>query len=279
MRRLLRVSSFAVALACLGTGCPSRPKSEQALNPDVATSPLVKDVKREQPVEIGAIQGRVILASNAKLPHLSPSQYLATTDTTRLTLSDTCKPISDSDLKPVHHMAQGLSPVLVTVTGYKRAPHAKASKHVMHIRDCRIEPGLLVAMRGDTVSLTNDSKVPFLPQFRGDAFLQAVIPNQTRDVLLKTAGVQRLGCAFGERCGGAYLVVLGHPVSDVTDQQGQFHMDNVPANQKLILHVWHPLFTEVKRIIEVTPGQTQHMEDIVLYPSKESDTKNPKVKR
>jgi len=98
--------------------------------------------------------------------------------------------------------------------------------------------------------------------------LQAVIKDQTRLVKLSTMGVQRLGCAFGALCGSAHVVVLGHPVFAVTDAKGKFRIDNVPANQALTVHAWHPLFRETKRQVTLVEHQ-EHTVDIAISPAQD----------
>lgn len=254
-------------------GCPSKHASKQTGVYDAAV--IAPAPASPEKVPLASITGTVTLAPKQRLPRYTASQFVGKPDAKQLELPKGCTPIRDADLSPVRQAKNGgLTPVLITVTGFKKAPASAPRTHLMGIEDCRIQPTLLAAMRGDTVAFTNRSPHAFLPQFRGDAFLQAVIKDQTRLVKLSTMGAQRLGCAFGALCGGAHVVVLGHPVYAVTDAQGKFRIDNVPANQKLMVHAWHPLFRETKLEVQLVEKQERRL-DLTISPAQDG----PKSKR
>ncbi|MCB9707949.1 MAG: hypothetical protein H6714_04080 [Myxococcales bacterium] len=262
-----------LSILCTLVACPE-PKSKE---PPPRRKAAVSAPKPEMraTLAMGAIEGRVVLAPHKKMPELSKLQYFATESAARLKLPEKCTPLRDKELRVVKEFKRGLSPILVTITGFTRAPQAAARTHAMSIEDCRLVPGFLAAHQGDILALTNKSESPFLPRFRGDAFLQTIISQQTRRIELKSLGFQRIGCAFGASCAGAYLVVLGHPVFAMTDNEGRFRMDNVPAGEDVVLHAWHPLFSESKRLIKANPHAVIRIEDVVLYPTEHARKNHP----
>lgn len=268
------VLSGWVLLAVMGVGgCPSKHTSKAA--PDASDAAVVKVAPSPVKVPLATITGTVSLAAKQRLPAYTAAQFLGKQDGQDAELPKGCTPIRAADLSPVTQVERGgLTPILITVTGFKKAPAASAQTRSMVVDDCRIQPTLLAAVRGDTMAFTNRSPHAFLPKFRGDAFLQAVIKDQTRHVKLSSIGVQRIGCAFGAACGSAHLVVLGHPVFAITDAQGKFRIANVPANQALTVHAWHPLFRETRLPLELEEHQERHVE-LTISPAKSHLNQRP----
>lgn len=170
-----------------------------------------------------------------------------------------CSPARASDLRPMSLSAErGVGGVLVTATGdparFSALPADEARSIPLAIRDCRLEPTLIVAAVGDTIELTNHSPEAFITNFTTDPINEAVAPGRVRQLEVIRPGVQRVTCSMVAGCGRTDVVVLAHRVATVTDAQGAFELD-VPAGAALTLHAWHPLLGRREGEAQVSADQ------------------------
>lgn len=157
---------------------------------------------------------------------------------------DGCSPARASDLRPLSLSPErGVGGLLVTATGdparFRAIPSVAPRAIPLAIRDCRLQPTLLVAAVGDTVELTNHSPVAFLTAFSTDPINEAIAPHRVRQLEIIRPGVQRVMCNMAAGCGRTDVVVLSHRVATLTDAAGSFELD-VPAGADIELHAWHP---------------------------------------
>ncbi len=215
------------------------------------------------PASTATIEGVVRLAEGAELPRWPENPM---TPANRPALPDGCTPPQESDREPVHRVGDGrLAGVLITLANFQGGPAHEPETHELTIRDCRLTPSLIVATRGDTLRIVNQTDYPFMPNF-GTGMLQAVLHEQSRDVELAEGGHRTLTCGFGASCGRAEVVTLYHPLHAVTDEDGRFRIENVPANDELRIGAWHMLFQEANQDLTLQPGETRRVE-LVLTPA------------
>lgn len=251
-------------MAPLWAGCPSsepakdsdddpRPAAQGSADPAAgATAP-----EEERAGPTGTIRGFVVLASGVALPRLDPPEHA---------FPDGCPPYrADRDAYPVAMVGdRRLTGMLVTVTDYESRVPASPQVRTLTIEDCRLTPRLLSGSRGDTLELTNASARPFWPSVEGDALTQALLPEQTRNLVLDRGGFRKVRCGFDEPCGLAWVVTVYHPLHTVTDAEGGFRIDRVPAGEEVTVTAYHPLLGRpAEATVTVGEGQTERIELVV----------------
>jgi hypothetical protein len=220
---------------------------------------------------LGTVEGVVRLVSDAELP-----SYPEIRSDAQPAIPEECTPPQIRDRQPV---AMGddrlLEGVLVQASDFSDEAMERIARepvtHELFIRDCRLTPRFIPAVIGDTLKLTNETDYPFLPSLGGGGLTQAVLYQNSREFPLERGGIFSMTCGFAAPCGRADLVVVYHPVHTVTAEGGTFRMENVPADEDVRIHAWHPLFEEVSQTVRVGAGETAHVElEITPAPQPES---------
>lgn len=160
---------------------------------------------------------------------------------------------------------RGLDGVIMGASEFKKSPSFTKQIHEVAIRDCRLVPETIVATRGDVLRLTNETDYPFLPELGKSQLLQTLLKGESRDIPLDRGGVLSLGCGFAASCGHSDVVVFYHPIRTLSAKGGQFRLDNVPTNEDVVIHAWHPLFEEAVQTVRLAPGETKKLR-FVLKP-------------
>lgn len=242
-------------------GCGSCDRRSDA-PAEAAAASEPKPVPRAIPV--GTIEGEIRLAEGAELPKYSRA---ALGESPRVTRPEICPAPRDTELTPVRRTEAGrLSGVLVSVTGFAKSPNSEPREHELRIFDCGLEPRIIAATRGDRLKIVNETPHAFLPSFGNEPFTDALAHKQVRTVALDRGGVIPVRCTFGSGCGRSDVFVLYHPVHSVTDAEGRFRMENVPAGSVKV-HAWHPLFDEAAAEVTIASGETKRVE-LTLRPAK-----------
>jgi hypothetical protein len=251
MASVARFTTLSVALAMLtvGAGCGSR---DEAVGPAAAGSTAAPEgtVADTEAPSAGAVpqgmvrvRGMVRLAEGSELPGYTDEEIGRTAD--RPEVPEGCSPARASDTRPMRLSEQrGVGGILVTATGnlehFRQLPAVAPRTIPLGIRDCRLEPTLIVAAVGDVIDLTNHSPRAFLTSFTTDPINEAQATGRSRQLEVIRPGVQRVECTIAAGCGRTEVVVLAHRVAVVTDREGRFELD-VPAGAEVTLHAWHPL--------------------------------------
>ena len=225
----------------------------------------------EAAAEVTTIEGVVRLADGAELPSYPTNPMVAPHG--RPSIPESCTPAQNADAQPVQQGERGLAGVLVALHDFARAPRHAPATHELAIRDCRLQPRLVVATRGDVLRIRNETDYPFLPDF-GGGMMQALLPERTRDVELAQGGVRSLECGFAAPCGRAEVVTLYHPLHTVSEANGTFRIEGVPAGEEVRVSAWHPLFQEASQNVTVEEGETRRVE-LVLEPAPPPDAPPP----
>lgn len=206
---------------------------------------------------VGSVEGVVRLAAGAELPSYLPIDW-----TGRGARPETCPPVRQGDRTPVRmDEDRNLVGLMVAVDATaldetEVAPRAPVT-HELTIRECRLQPMFVAAVRGDKLRITNEDEYPFLPARLGDAQFQALLQGQSREFPLDEGNVLQFECAFAAPCGSADVVVSYHPLFALTGDGGKFRIDGVPANRALRIVAWHPLFLESAVSVNLATGETE----------------------
>jgi hypothetical protein len=253
---LRRALTLTLLLAL--TGCPSAREDEQAQPEPEPAAPRG---------ETGTVVGVVRLAEGATLPRARLGASGSAT-----TPPPGCPAITERDHTPVFEVDGKLVNVLVSATGdratfFPALPEREPAEVELIIgEDCRLAPRLLAAVEGDTLVLKNRAPMAMLPFVGEQDFLESLSSAESRRVKLEKRGVRRVACGLSGYCGGADLVVVPHPVFGVTGVTGELVIDEVPADQDVTLHAWHPLFKETSKTVRVGKGERVEVE-LVIEPA------------
>ena len=217
------------------------PQSPVLFEPDAA-EPKELAVDAAAPVDLGpkgVVLGSVQLAKGHKVP-LAPPPLVNGLPATAVA---PCPPIDLHDQRSVTRAdGGGLSPVHVAITGMRTTPPSTPRTHELFIDGCRLRPSMLAATRGDSVRITNRTDTALLPLLPGDRFMQGMMRGESRELSLKQLGRSVIRCNFANYCGETVVVTVSHPLYAITDGEGRFRIENVPLDQPLKVHAFHPLF-------------------------------------
>jgi hypothetical protein len=269
VRRGTAVVLIAVALSA-GFGCrrSARDAAPAASTPAPKPKPAV-------------LVGSVMLEPGRDLPSYLPEQMerQVLAHVKGGTFPEKCTPPKTEDRQPVRLTADGkLIGVMLAASEFSQAaepapPHA----HTLHIRDCRIEPRILLARIGDMLHIVNDTEFPMMPGIGSEAFNETLIFGQSRDLQLDTGGVKAVMCGFSSPCGRSDVIVMAHPYVAVTDEHGEFRIENFPADQSVHINAWHPLFHYAVKDVRVERGEEKRIE-LILTPNPPTPPPAPPVR-
>jgi hypothetical protein len=222
---------------------------------EAATEAIAEPARPPGP-PTGIVEGIVVLAEGTELP-----SYPDTRGPVQPQIPESCTPPQLLDRQPVRSPdGRGLEGVLVQAAEFDAEMTREPATHEVVIRDCRLVPRLVAAVRGDTLRVKNETDYPFLPTLGRSPMMQAIMKDETRDFALDTGGVFSLTCGFAAPCGRTDVVVVYHPVHAVTDEAGRFRIENVPAGEEVEIHAWHPLFEDSMVTVTVAAGATETLE-------------------
>ena len=264
---------FAIA-ACLGaglvglTGCnKKRPQAAEAA-PKAEAKPAVR---------IGSVR----MEPGRDLPSYMPDQMERSVlaHTKGGTFPEVCTPPRLQDRQPVQLTPDGkLIGVMLAASEFSQssgpAPHAV---HTVTIRDCRLTPTLVTARIGDSLKIVNETNFPMLPGIGTEPFNETLIQGQARELKFDVGGVKAISCGFSSPCGRTDVVVVAHPFHAVTNEKGEFRIENFPADQTVRINAWHPLFFETFLNVRVERGEEKRVE-LVLTPKPPPEPPKPPPK-
>jgi len=240
----------------LGGGSATPAASAPAPAPSAADASLVT----------GVLRGVVRLAEGATLPSFSVEQMekKVLEHAKRGPWPDACTPPKQLDRQPVRATEAGtLSGLLVAASKFSQHSPRPQKVHEIAIRDCRLQPTTVAAMVGDVIRVTSEVSYPFMPSFGNEVQIRTLTPGQNYDVKLDKPGVTPVLCGFTAPCGRTDVVVMMHPLSAVTGDDGSFQIDDFPADEKVKLSAWHPLFNEVNIDVELGRGEDKKVELVI----------------
>jgi hypothetical protein len=240
-------------------------------SPDAASRVSVAASERSEdagppPAFQGVVRGTVRLKKGARLPIAPP----IVGDDGKAPLSvEPCPPIDIHDRRTIiaDKKSAALFPVHLAVTGMSAAPTREPRVHELFIDGCRLRPTLVGALRGDKIRVTNRSPVALLPLLPGDKFMQALLRGESREFPVTSFGPNPVACGFSNYCGESSVITLSHPLYDVTAADGTFTIGNVPLDQELTIHAWHPLFEVTSATFKLSDQERAKSFELELMPS------------
>lgn len=258
---------LALSIAVGLSGCEScrpKPKLERS-EPGAASD---KPEAQSGP-KTGVLTGSVRLAPGAALPaykaedmERSVLQHIKGG-----TFPESCTPPKQSDRTPVLQSPDGkLIGVMVAASEFSQSIQRGPKIFDVVIKDCRLTPRLVVGQLNDMINLKNEVQFPFMPTYGPNAYNETLTPGQSKALKMDKAGVDNVLCGFTAPCGRTDVVVVRHPVFAVTDDSGNFRIDEFPADETVKLSAWHPLFQDVSMSVKVGRGETKNVE-LVLTPA------------
>jgi hypothetical protein len=180
----------------------------------------------------GTITGRV--GFTGPLPQLPP--LLITRD------QDVCGTAASPQMLLVSAANQGVKDTVIAVEGLTKGKVPAADKPTLDNRECALIPRVQAVVVGTEMVI--QSSDPFLHTTRGrfPDFKQAfnmVFPKNTpaKEQRIRAAGVIVVTCDTHAHM-RAYILSFEHPYVAVTDGDGRFHIDQVPAGS-YTLKAWH----------------------------------------
>lgn len=257
---MTRVVLVLVLLLTAAVGCDSCKPEAPASAAPIAT-PTAKG--------FGAIEGTIRLAEGAELPEILPrmmfQQVLQQAEP--LPSPPECTPAKQTDRRPVGLGPNNLlSSIFVTASNFKTQPPSRGPiVHNVTVTDCRLTPMVIGAKRGDSLRLTSNTEYPFMPQVGTAAFTETLIKGQERVHTLEALGVQSIVCGFTAPCGRADIITVDHTLYALSDANGHFRIEGIPADETLDLTAWHPLFLPTAHSVKISANETTKL-DFVLVP-------------
>lgn len=132
----------------------------------------------------------------------------------------------------------------------------------MDQRSLHFVPRVIVVSPGSTVAFTNSDRVMhnvFHPPKGGNMFdLGLFGPGERRSFPFTGEGAYVVFCHVHPEMVG-YVVVLATPWKTVSDDNGHFVLENVPAGT-YVLRTWHGRFEEYRQQVAVGAGERTHVD-------------------
>jgi hypothetical protein len=255
----MRASVLVAALLIGASGCRDRPPAASTPAPALSVAPSAPKPAAPKAV----VEGSVRLAEGYNLPSYRAEgmEKKVLDHVAEAALPGSCTPLEASDRQPVKLTGDGhLAGILLAASKFSHQPQRPARVHEVVIRNCRLEPALVVAMKGDSLRVRNEVDYPFMPGLGQQPVARTLSRGQTYDVVLDTPGVNPLLCGFTAPCGRTDVIVMLHPYYAVTDATGTFRFEDFPTGEPVALSAWHPLFQESRQELRVEPGARQKLE-------------------
>jgi hypothetical protein len=217
----------------------------------------------------GTITGRVVFTGS--LPHLPP--LVITKD------QDVCGTAASPQMLLVSAVNQGVKDTVIAVEGLTKGKVPAADKPTLDNHKCTLVPHVQAVMAGTEMVIQSSDPVLHTTRGRLPDFKQAfnlVFPKNTpaKEQRIRSPGVIVVTCDTHAHM-RAYILSFEHPYFAVTDGDGRFHIDQVPASS-YTLRAWHegwrtleydqdgrPTYEEpylMTREVRVMAGETSEVE-------------------
>lgn len=238
---MLRARAAFMLALCALLACQSKPEERKL---------------RRGPV--GTLVGEALLAPDSPLPAYTPIDLVRRPLRVH-SLPDPpqeCAAANEAARTAVTLTPEGrLRGVVIAASDFTRVHERKPKHHKLQIEGCRLRPTIIAAQGGDTLELENHDDYPFEPLLGPAYEARALKRGKTVELPLVASGIDIVQCSLGAPCGRADVLVFHHPVHAVTDDTGQFRIENFPAGELVRVSAWHPLFEPTETFVWIDPGQ------------------------
>jgi len=156
----------------------------------------------------------------------------------------------------------GLANVFVRVQGSFPQAHPGSGSVTLDQQGCVYRPRVLAAQVGQTLIIKNDdatlhnihslSKRYDFDRSQPTAGLTFNVPLKSEEVML------HVKCNVHPWMTG-YIGIVSNPYFAISDDQGKFKVENVPAGKQTI-EVWHEVYGPLTQSVEVKAGDTVNVE-------------------
>lgn len=197
------------------------------------------------PVTAGTVVGRVVFRDEA--PALTPVDVAKD--------REICGDSVPSEALAVSPRTRGVRSTVVSVEGAAPASGSELREATLENRRCRFVPHVTAIQVGAELAIVNaDSVLHNLRAWTEDdprrQVFNVVQPSQGQVTKrsIKRSGVITLTCDTHVHMSG-YLLAFDHPYFAVTDEEGEFRIEHVPAGTYRV-SVWHEGWAVVRRTAE-----------------------------
>lgn len=159
----------------------------------------------------------------------------------------------------------GLGNAVVTIhaAGLPKTPVSAPGREItLDNRDCRFVPHVQAAQVGTTVLFLNSDRILHdAHAFVGpDTIFNEGLPRwrKVRKTLARP-GVVKILCELHRAWMSAYIVVTTTPYFALTDRDGSFLIDGIPAGTHSV-QLWHETLGEFSTSVVIEPGETSKLE-------------------
>lgn len=130
---------------------------------------------------------------------------------------------------------------------------------LLNQQGCQFQPHVLLVPSGSTVTILNPDGIlhNFHTQSKVNPPINRAQPKFKKEMtekFEKPEGPFRMECDVHKWMSG-WMVVTDHPFYTLTDKNGQFKLEGVPAGKRII-KIWHETLGELVQEVEIKDGQT-----------------------
>ncbi|RJP36080.1 MAG: hypothetical protein C4547_08085 [Phycisphaerales bacterium] len=140
----------------------------------------------------------------------------------------------------------------------KNAPKGEAPKEgaVMDQKGCMYSPHVLTLTVGQTMTVRNSDEtlhnIHGLPQQNPEFNFGQPRAGMTKDLTFERPEIFKVKCDVHPWM-GAYIGVFEHPFHTVSDKEGAYKIDNLPAGEYEVV-AWHEVYGESTQKVSVKDG-------------------------
>lgn len=153
--------------------------------------------------------------------------------------------------------SKGIKNVVVTLEGIAEGKKFAGKTATLDQRHCVYSPHVLVVPVGGQLSLLNGDGVMHnvhAYSLKNTPFNESIPATKKSVKTLPFSEVVKMGCDV-HKWMGAWVVVAENPYYAITDENGAFKMDEIPAG-KYTLRAWHETLGKVEQEVTIAAGQT-----------------------
>ncbi len=166
------------------------------------------------------------------------------------------------------HREGGIKNVVITIRGAVKTDGKSSHTIILDNKDCKFVPHVQVAQVGSEVLLKNSDPILHDVHARLDSrtLFNVGLPGwrQVKKRLTRE-GIVAIECEVLHTWMSAFIVVTSSPYSAVTDEQGQYAIEEVPVGNYQ-LEWWHERLGRRSRNVKVEKGHSTVLDMVIASP-------------